>query len=234
MTPEIESKNRSAKRINIAYFSDVLCIWAYVSQIRMQELVVEFPDQIQVDFHFFPVFGDVSGKIDKQWSQRGGLAGYSDHVKSVAAQFEHIKLHPEVWTKSPPKSSLPSHLYLSAIAELEDRESVGAGTTQKFAASLRLAFFVGAKDISNKEELNRLCEELAIPQADIETLINDASAYARISRDMNLAKELNVRASPTIIFNEDRQRLTGNVGYKIIKANIKELLDHSLDASSWC
>lgn len=227
-------KTEELPKIQITHFSDILCIWAYVSQVRMQELAAEFPDQTHVDFHFFPVFGDVSGKITKQWSTRGGLEAYSEHVKNVAAQFEHIKLHPEVWTKSPPKSSLPPHLYLSAIAELEDRGSVGAGTTQKFTASLRLAFFVDAKDISNKEELNRLCEELAIPPADIETRINDASAYARISRDMNLAKELNVKASPTIIFNEDRQRLTGNVGYKIIKANVKELLDHSLDASSWC
>lgn len=227
-------KVEDSPKIQISHFSDILCIWAYVSQIRMQELALEFPDQAQVDFHFFPVFGDVPGKIAKQWSKRGGLAGYSEHVKNVAAQFEHIKLHSEVWTKAPPKSSMPAHLYLSAIAELENRESVGAGASQNFAASLRRAFFVDAKDISNQEELRNLCEELKLPPADIETLINDASAYARISRDMNLAKELNIKASPTIIFNEDRQRLTGNVGYKIIKANIKELLDQSLDASSWC
>ncbi|GAB1263464.1 DsbA family oxidoreductase [Aurantivibrio infirmus] len=221
-------------KLNIAHFSDVLCIWAYVSQIRMQELATEFSDRVQIDFHFFSVFGDVPGKIKKQWESRGGLSAYSEHVKSVAAQFEHLHLHPQVWTKAPPKSSLPAHLYLSAIAELEEHGNIASGKTQEFTASLRRAFFVDAKNISDEAELKILCEELSLPLKDIKSLISDASAYARLSRDMNLAKDLNVRASPTIIFNEDRQRLTGNVGYKIIKANIKELIDQPIDASSWC
>lgn len=29
--------------------------------------------------------------------------------------------------------------------------------------------------------------------------------------------------SPTLIFNEGRQRLNGNVGYRVIEANIREL-----------
>ena len=49
-----------------------------------------------------------------------------------------------------------------------------------------------------------------------------------------LAREQNVRASPTLIFNEGRQRLTGNVGYRVIEANVRELLQAPAGGQSWC
>lgn len=45
------------KKIVIDHFSDVLCVWAYAAQIRMDELKREFGEQIQVNYHFMPVFG---------------------------------------------------------------------------------------------------------------------------------------------------------------------------------
>jgi hypothetical protein len=37
------------------------------------------------------------------------------------------------------------------------------------------------------------------------------------------------------LFNEGRQVLTGNVGYRVIEANVRELLRQpSDDQSSWC
>jgi predicted DsbA family dithiol-disulfide isomerase len=57
---------------------------------------------------------------------------------------------------------------------------------------------------------------------------------AALSRDFELAKEHNVTVSPTLIFNEGRQRLNGNVGYRVIEANIRELLHNPPDEQSWC
>jgi hypothetical protein len=37
-----------------------------------------------------------------------------------------------------------------------------------------------------------------------------------------------------LLFNEGRQRLTGNVGYRIIEANIRELLEGAPGQLSWC
>jgi predicted DsbA family dithiol-disulfide isomerase len=68
----------------------------------------------------------------------------------------------------------------------------------------------------------------------IQSYINSGKAYATLSEDMKMAMEMNVKASPTLIFNEDRQRLTGNVGYKIIQANIRELLNSPNKQHSWC
>ncbi len=69
--------------IHISYFSDVLCVWAYIARIRIDELKTTFQDKIEVVPHFVPVFGNAREKLENRWRDRGGLKGYSDHVHEV-------------------------------------------------------------------------------------------------------------------------------------------------------
>jgi len=79
-----------------------------------------------------------------------------------------------------------------------------------------------------------LAEELGLPIAAIQEQIDSGEAYALLSKDFELVKEHTVTVSPTLIFNEGRQRLNGNVGYRVIEANIRELLHNPPDEQSWC
>ena len=96
------------------------------------------------------------------------------------------------------------------------------------------AFFARLADISSQPVLLGLVEDLDLPPAQMEEKIANGEAYAQLSRDMQAAKDLDIRSSPTLIFNEDRQRLAGNVGYRVIKANIRELLENPVSERSWC
>ena len=49
--------------IRIFYFSDILCIWAYIAQIRLDELKTTFQDKIAIEHHFVPVFGAAREKL---------------------------------------------------------------------------------------------------------------------------------------------------------------------------
>ena len=64
--------------------------------------------------------------------------------------------------------------------------------------------------------------------------MDSGEAYAQLSKDLDLVKEHTVTVSPTLIFNEGRQRLNGNVGYRVIEANIRELLNAPPGEQSWC
>lgn len=57
---------------------------------------------------------------------------------------------------------------------------------------------------------------------------------ASLSRDQQSARDLGVKGSPTWVLNEGRQTLSGNVGYRILNANIEELLKHPGAEASWC
>jgi predicted DsbA family dithiol-disulfide isomerase len=220
--------------VRIMHFSDTLCVWAYVSQIRIDELLERFSGQIELESRFFSVFGSTNRKIESQWSDRGGLRGYADHVKKIVADFGYIQVHPQVWEQNTPSSSMPSHAFLCAVRCLEEQGTVGAGATRKTAWAVRKAFFADNVDISKKNNLLGIADQIDLPVGLLEELLDDGQAYAALSEDLDLARDQSVRASPSLIFNEGRQKLTGNVGYRIIEANVRELMRPLSGQHSWC
>ena len=58
-------------------------------------------------------------------------------------------------------------------------------------------------------------------------LLRTARTYMQVQQD------LKVPVSPALVLNEGRQLLNGNVGYRVIEANIRELLANSSVEASW-
>ena len=52
--------------------------------------------------------------------------------------------------------------------------------------------------------------------------------------DYEDTKELRLKGSPSLVMNNGRQVLYGNVGYRILNANIRELLERPVSEASWC
>jgi predicted DsbA family dithiol-disulfide isomerase len=222
--------------IRIFYFSDILCIWAYIAQIRLDELQSTFQDQIAIQYHFVPVFGNAREKLERGWRDRGGLPGYSQHVKDVTQKFSHITLHPEIWAKVVPASSTACHLFLHAIQLLEQKGILQPSERrfEKAVWTFREAFFSELADVGDRKVQFEIAEGLGLPVTAIQAQIDSGEAYAQLSKDFERVKEHTVTVSPTLIFNEGRQRLNGNVGYRVIEANIRELLHNPSGEQSWC
>jgi predicted DsbA family dithiol-disulfide isomerase len=222
--------------IRIFYFSDVLCIWAYIAQIRLDKLKSTFQDKIAIDQHFVPVFGNAREKLENRWRDRSGLKGYSDHVQEVAKKFNHITVHPDIWTNVTPPSSTSCHVFLHAIQLLEMKGIVQPAEKvfEKATWAFREAFFTQLANVSDRKVQFEIAEKLGFPIAAIQDQIDSGEAYVQLSKDFELVKEHTVSVSPTLIFNEGRQRLNGNVGYRVIEANIRELLHNPPDEQSWC
>jgi predicted DsbA family dithiol-disulfide isomerase len=222
--------------IRIFYFSDILCIWAYIAQIRLDELTTTFQNQIAIEPHFVPVFGNAREKLETQWRDRGGLKGYGNHIQEVAKKFDHIILHPDVWTKVTPASSTSCHLFLQAIQLLEVKGLVERDQQvfHKAIWAFREAFFTQLANISERRVQFQIAADLGLPIVAIQAQIDSGEAYAQLSKNFDLIKEYSVTISPTLIFNEGRQRLNGNVGYRVIEANIRELLHNPPGEQSWC
>ena len=139
--------------VKISYFTDALCVWAYVSQIRIDELKANFKSSIEVECRYFHVFGDVSSKMDAAWKQRGGLPAYRQHVREVVEKFGHVQLHERTWQTDVPKSSMPAHLWLCAIRHVEIGSRCAPGSSDRAAWAFRDAFFRHGRDISQAKVL---------------------------------------------------------------------------------
>ena len=70
--------------------------------------------------------------------------------------------------------------------------------------------------------------------ASIEKSLNDGSALAALMSDTEKKELLKLEGSPSYILNDGRQKLYGNVGYRVIEANVTELLEHDDNQLSWC
>ena len=230
------------KIIKLSYFSDVLCFWAYAAQVRLDELKKTFGTRIKIEHHFISVFGDTEQRIGEGWKDRGSYLGFAEHLLDAAKGFPQIKVNPDIWVLDPPKTSATSHCFLKAIQQLEKNGLISSGTNTESGKTLfeeslwrvRCAFFKDALDVSNISVLKNITEELRLPMADIEQSLNDGSALAALMSDMEKKELLKLEGSPSYILNDGRQKLYGNVGYRVIEANITELLERDNNQLSWC
>src|SRR5450759_5742596 len=115
--------------VEVTYFSDVLCIWAYASQARVEAVKEKFGDAVRIKHQFCSVFGDTAGKIASTWNDRGGYDGFNSHLRQVAQRFPHIEVHPEIWLKTRPSTSTSAHLFLKAIQQSDRETGVAASLT---------------------------------------------------------------------------------------------------------
>ena len=121
------------EKLLVRHFSDLLCVWAYACQIRVDELLEHEGEHIDLDTRFCNVFSEARDRLALSWKDRGGLAGYGAHVQHVAERFEHITLSDKVWTEVAPRSSLGAHIFLAGVRRLEKREEVAQHAFTKAA-----------------------------------------------------------------------------------------------------
>jgi predicted DsbA family dithiol-disulfide isomerase len=215
--------------IAIDYYTDMLCVWAWVAQPRLKELQNQWGQQLTVRHRYVDIFGDSHTKIPAAWGEQDGFERFSEHVIRAAADFDQSAVNPGVWSSVRPRSSLQAHLLLKSVALV-----VGEAAVDAMALRIRRAFFSEARDISELSLLLELAAEMGLDTAPLQGALRDGSALAALSDDQRSASGMGVRGSPTWVINEGRQILYGNVGYRILRANIEELLKHPGSEASWC
>lgn len=215
--------------ISIDYYSDVLCIWAYIAQARVDEIKRQFGDQVDFNYRVCKVFADVDYKMLTTWKGKGGYEGFAEHLHEVARQYDHIELHDDIWRTTRPASSTPAHLIIKAVQKIKPEKCVPITT------ALREAFFKEARDIADSRVLEQILDEVGVSVDEVNALICSGQAHALLEADMREKDLQNIAGSPTYVLNDGRQKLYGNVGYGVIEANIKELLrSPHMGAASWC
>lgn len=215
--------------IVIDYYSDVLCVWAWIAQPRLDEVHTQWGRYIKIRHRYVDIFGDSHRKIKRQWGETDGFEKFRRHVTQSAAPYDQVAIHPNIWSAVKPRSSMQAHLFLKAVGIIAGEHAV-----EKMALRMRRAFFSEAQDIGELPLLMQLAQIEELDETQLLAVLQNGSAMAALSGDLRSAQELAVKGSPTWVLNDGRQILYGNVGYRILGANIEELLKHPAAEASWC
>ena len=223
------------KCVPITYFSDVLCVWAYIAQLRVDAIKAKFGDEVRFERKVCPVFGDTARKIAANWKDKGGYEGFNAHLRHAAEGFPEVALNPNIWLTVRPASSTGPHLFIKAVQLCEAAGDCGAGAAIATTTALRRAFFEDARDIARWDVQCDVGRQCGLDPARVQALIHDGAAYAALAADYQAADAMGIQGSPSFVLNDGRQKLYGNVGFRVIDANITELLRApSADQASWC
>ena len=217
------------KPLIIDYYTDILCVWAWIAQRRIDELNQKLGNDIDIRHHYVDVFGDVQTKMDTQWAQKGGYSGFAEHVQKSARLFEDIQINPQIWSDVKPATSANAHLVIKAVEIVYDSQK-----SIDIALHLRKAFFVQALDIGDHTTLIGVLDGNGCDSKAVNACINDGSAIASLMNDYQSSKQQSIKGSPSYVMDGGRQTLYGNVGYRVLKANVEELLKHPHNEASWC
>ncbi len=213
----------------IDYYTDILCIWAWIAQKRIDELEKSLGDKIIIHHRYIDIFGNTQEKMQKQWQEKGGYQGFAQHVVNSVKAYEHASINQKIWTEVRPTTSANAHLVIKAIEHCYNKE-----TAANLACTIRQAFFIDAKDISKLSTLYDIVQQNSLDENLIRHAVNTGEAMAMLMSDYQSAKQQLLRGSPSYIINEGRQTLYGNVGYRVLQANIEEVLNKPQNTASWC
>lgn len=213
----------------IDYYTDILCVWGWVAQRRIDELNRCLGNKIDIRHHYIDIFGDAVNKIPTQWHTKGGYEGFSAHIVESAAPYEYTQINTNIWSSVKPTSSANPHLVLKAIKLSHTRQDSVA-----YELKFRQAFFIEAQDISNINVLFALLDKSGLDKEKVKEKLADGSAMAALMRDYQQAKVLSLKGSPSYVLDNGRQTLYGNVGYRVLLANIEALINKPEHDASWC
>jgi predicted DsbA family dithiol-disulfide isomerase len=115
------------------------------------------------------------------------------------------------------------------------KEDGDKGAFEHALCKMRDAFFLDGLDIARQHVQLEIGRQAGVDNELALRFIADGRAHASLSADYEDAQTLGVKGSPTMILNEGRQKLYRNVGYRIIEANIQDLMrEPNPDQASWC
>lgn len=220
--------------VKFSYWSDPLCIWAYVAQRKLQRVLNRHADRVEVDYRVVPVFGDVKERFERGVWSKGGPQGRVEKTREIAMRFGHTEVDGSAWLTACPASSWAPSVAAKGVGLLASRGEVAPEGLPEYLHALRCAFFVDNSNIALRTEQLRIAEACCIPRAPLEHLLDDGQALAALCQDHQLKDILRIQGSPSYVFDAGRAILYGNVSEGVIMATVEEFLGGRRPGSSRC
>ncbi|MDH5673198.1 MAG: DsbA family protein [Myxococcales bacterium] len=220
--------------IAFSYWSDPLCIWAFVAQDKLDRLLARHGEALQVSYHVVPVFGSLRWRFEQgPWAQ-DGVEGRVAKTAEIAARFGHPEVSGDGWRSVCDGSSWSPGAAIKAAWLLEHEGAAPAGCCERYQRALRAAFFVDGRNVVERETQLAVADEQGIDKDAVARALDDGRAMAALWEDHQRREALGIQGSPTYVFDDGRAMLYGNVSEGVIVATVDELLSGAAPGRSEC
>lgn len=220
--------------IPIVYWSDPLCIWAYLAHDKIERLQARFGDEITFTFRVVPVFGSVPQRFRTGTWAAGGPEQRTRRTAEIAQEHGHTEVDGAVWRDDPPASSWAPAAVIKAADLLADEGVLDSNVPGALAQALRAAFFRDNHNVARREVQRQVVEGMSLPWTDIQALLDDGRALAALWEDHVEREACRVQGSPTWSFDDGRAMLFGNVSERVLQATVAEMLAGAAPGGSDC
>lgn len=184
-----------AEPVRFIVYSDYLCPWCYNAAVRLDQIQREFAGVVELEWRSYllrpePRRADPSGVSLEKFRH------YTQSWLRPAAESDSGEF--QVWQTDagPPSHSIPAHRVAKAAARL------GADAFERMHWRLLRAYFGENRDISQRETLRSLWQELELP-AEAFAAAEEPEVLERIMAEHNEATEFGANGVPAV-------RLDGN------------------------
>lgn len=221
-------------RIEFGYWSDPLCIWAFVAQDKLERILGDFGAHLAVDYHVIPVFGSIPARFASGPWRAEGVAGRVAATRRIAVQHGRPDVSGRCWEGDCPASSWAPGAAIKAVFAAEHAGLCAPGSGARFQVRLRERFFVDELNIARRAVQLGVAEELGIARAPLEERLDDGSALALLWDDFAEKERLRLQGSPTFVFDGGRAMLYGNFAHGVLQSTVEELIRGAEPGGSAC
>jgi len=221
--------------LTFSYWTDPLCVWAYVCQPKLENVMGTYGDNVTCQQRMIPVFTSMQRRFAKggAWEGKDGTARREATVR-IATNMGFDNVTGEVWEKDMPTSSMPAAMAFCGVSLLEERGDVAQGASARYVDGLRRAFFERNQNTARRQVQLALAEELDVAPDKLAATLDDGTALARLFEDYEDKEKHKLRGSPSWVFDNGRSVLFGNVAAGVVHGVVEELLYGKHPGCTWC
>ncbi|WP_373790806.1 DsbA family protein [Jeotgalibaca porci] len=208
-------------KIEMYYATDPLCSFCWAFEPTLRKFRYQYASYISNDT-------TVMGGMIEKWEKFGGdssngiqsAADVAKHWREIG-DFSRMVIDGRVWLNEPIDSSFPSSQAFQIVRRDYPEQA------QAFLRKLRETVMVWNQDISKREVLAGILEEMGL---DHEKILNDADSFegrSLLNSDLGLARALTATGFPTLVLvNEQNQgvKVVGAQPYEALESALKQIL----------
>lgn len=208
-------------KVEMYYATDPLCSFCWAFEPTLRKFRYQYASYFSNDT-------TVMGGMIEKWEKFGGdssngiqsAADVARHWREIG-DFSRMVIDGRVWLDEPIDSSFPSSQAFQIVRRDYPEQA------QAFLRKLRETVMVWNQDISKREVLASLLEEMGL---DHEKILNDADSFegrSLLNSDLGLARALTATGFPTLVLvNEQNQgvKVVGAQPYEALESALKQIL----------